>query len=325
MKKLLSLLSVLTISGTAVPTVIAASPYQKEETINSNINYSQTNNNVENLIRNKRQSRNNIFSRWEGTLKINKNDKYKEYQSNIAEIMTFLLKNNIIETVFENPVEPTSFQYSINRNISNNNYNYFIIPVNVNEGQSYSLELIFRSRDFYLQGFRVNDVYYHFSIDLQNTFNDNLTVYPNSSSLNIQNVNLGFLGTYRELSVSQGLRQFNWQTIVNSFETIVNYGINYHRTQDNNLLRPALGAAILVTSESLRFDSIFNLISNNLIENNSSLNWTTNIEPIVTNWDRNSRRLVDLYRDPNSFSINNPENRITNIVFVRCFFFLWRL
>ncbi|WP_419333861.1 hypothetical protein [Spiroplasma endosymbiont of Sarcophaga variegata] len=31
MKKLLSLLSVLTISGTAVPTTIAASPYQKEE------------------------------------------------------------------------------------------------------------------------------------------------------------------------------------------------------------------------------------------------------------------------------------------------------
>ncbi len=34
MKKLLSLLSVLTISGTAVPTTIAASPYQKEEILN---------------------------------------------------------------------------------------------------------------------------------------------------------------------------------------------------------------------------------------------------------------------------------------------------
>ncbi|PQP79500.1 hypothetical protein C6B38_01015 [Spiroplasma sp. ChiS] len=31
MKKLLSLLSVLTISGTAIPTTIAASPYQKEQ------------------------------------------------------------------------------------------------------------------------------------------------------------------------------------------------------------------------------------------------------------------------------------------------------
>ncbi|WP_338990347.1 hypothetical protein [Spiroplasma endosymbiont of Seladonia tumulorum] len=45
MKKLLSLLSVLTISGSAVPTTIAASPYQKKENIkNIDINYQQTNN-----------------------------------------------------------------------------------------------------------------------------------------------------------------------------------------------------------------------------------------------------------------------------------------
>ncbi|KAF0849909.1 MAG: hypothetical protein EIB84_02555 [Spiroplasma poulsonii] len=34
MKKLLSLLSILTISGTAVPTVMAASPYQRQESRN---------------------------------------------------------------------------------------------------------------------------------------------------------------------------------------------------------------------------------------------------------------------------------------------------
>ncbi|MFJ1522697.1 hypothetical protein [Spiroplasma sp. ald] len=57
MKKLLSLLSILTISGTAAPTTIAASPYQKSDVIkleNSDINYQQTNN-LENLNRNKRQ------------------------------------------------------------------------------------------------------------------------------------------------------------------------------------------------------------------------------------------------------------------------------
>ncbi|WP_374697032.1 hypothetical protein [Spiroplasma endosymbiont of Polydrusus formosus] len=54
MKKILSLLSVLTISGTAVPTTIAASPYQKEENIkNIDINYKKTNN-LKNLNRNKR-------------------------------------------------------------------------------------------------------------------------------------------------------------------------------------------------------------------------------------------------------------------------------
>ncbi len=53
MKKILSLLSILTISGTAIPTTIAARHYQKDETINSEINYLQTNN-FENLIRVKR-------------------------------------------------------------------------------------------------------------------------------------------------------------------------------------------------------------------------------------------------------------------------------
>lgn len=47
MKKLLSLLSVLTISGTAMPTTIAASPYQKEEQKNKleNLNRVKRNNN----------------------------------------------------------------------------------------------------------------------------------------------------------------------------------------------------------------------------------------------------------------------------------------
>ncbi|UZQ30840.1 MAG: hypothetical protein OHM56_04865 [Spiroplasma phoeniceum] len=50
MKKLLNLLSVLTISDTAVPTTIAASHYQKEKNIkNNNINLQI--NNLENLNR----------------------------------------------------------------------------------------------------------------------------------------------------------------------------------------------------------------------------------------------------------------------------------
>ncbi len=53
MKKLLSLLGVLTISGSAIPTTIAASPYLKQEKLNSDINYQQINN-LEILNRNKR-------------------------------------------------------------------------------------------------------------------------------------------------------------------------------------------------------------------------------------------------------------------------------
>lgn len=55
MKKLISLLTVLTISGTAMPTVIAAAPYEKQETKlkNNEINFLQINN-LEILNRNKR-------------------------------------------------------------------------------------------------------------------------------------------------------------------------------------------------------------------------------------------------------------------------------
>ncbi len=57
MKKLLSLLSVLTISGTAVPTTAALSSYEKEEIIkNNDINYLQINN----LDKLNRTKRNNI-------------------------------------------------------------------------------------------------------------------------------------------------------------------------------------------------------------------------------------------------------------------------
>jgi len=60
MKKLLSLLSVLTINGTTMPIVIVASPYQKQEIIkNSETNYQQINN-LKNLNRNKRESNKQI-------------------------------------------------------------------------------------------------------------------------------------------------------------------------------------------------------------------------------------------------------------------------
>ncbi|RUO86466.1 hypothetical protein [Spiroplasma endosymbiont of Megaselia nigra] len=62
MKKLLSLLSVLTVSGSALPTTIAASPYQKQEIkiLNSDkSNYSQTNH-LKILNRNRRENKNKI-------------------------------------------------------------------------------------------------------------------------------------------------------------------------------------------------------------------------------------------------------------------------
>jgi len=68
MKKLLSLLSVLTISGTAVSTTIAASPYRKEE------------HSTENLVRNKRQS----------TIMINFNPTQVNFETNHDEIIKLM-------------------------------------------------------------------------------------------------------------------------------------------------------------------------------------------------------------------------------------------
>jgi hypothetical protein len=54
MKRLLSLLCVLATSGTVMPMIVAATPYQRKEIkLKNNINYQQTNN-LETLKRNKR-------------------------------------------------------------------------------------------------------------------------------------------------------------------------------------------------------------------------------------------------------------------------------
>jgi len=55
MKKLLGLLGTIMITGNAIPSVIAVSPYEKQQKLNNKFNYQQTNN-LQNLIRNKRQN-----------------------------------------------------------------------------------------------------------------------------------------------------------------------------------------------------------------------------------------------------------------------------
>ncbi|UZQ30361.1 MAG: ETX/MTX2 family pore-forming toxin [Spiroplasma phoeniceum] len=87
MKKLLSLLTVLTISGTAVPTTIAASPYQKEEKLNSNINYFSQTNSLDNLSRGKRS-----FS-W-----------IKDRKVNFEDILAYMILHKKFNKNFKYPV-----------------------------------------------------------------------------------------------------------------------------------------------------------------------------------------------------------------------------
>ncbi|PQM30012.1 hypothetical protein [Spiroplasma poulsonii] len=146
MKKLLSLLSVLTISGTAVPTTIAASPYQKEEKLNNDINYSQTNN-LENLSRNKREN-NNITPDVKVSYEIN------DYFSDLCNAINFLQNNDNIRLINPETIGTTERYYETYFINSNNNDNkYFVMPINIENDRRISL--IFRSSDFYLQGFIV--------------------------------------------------------------------------------------------------------------------------------------------------------------------------
>ncbi len=93
MKKLLSLLSVLTISGTAIPTTIAASPYQKQEKLNRDKRNSNdevaiyTGNHEDNII----FTRNDYDFKWLPSWGLNWIIKIN--QSGIIKVLN-LIKNN---------------------------------------------------------------------------------------------------------------------------------------------------------------------------------------------------------------------------------------
>lgn len=95
MKKLLSLLSVLTISSSAIPTTIAASPYQKEKLSIDNINYSQKIN-LKKIIRNKRENDkklNDLLKNWFLGI-LDKNDE-ETILNKICELNKKIKKSNI--------------------------------------------------------------------------------------------------------------------------------------------------------------------------------------------------------------------------------------
>ncbi len=124
MKKLLSLLSILTISGTAIPPTIAAGPYQKEKQLNSDINYLQTIN-LETLNRNKRDNSNNF--KLSKTLSINYD--VKNYFKELCLILNKLVKKGVILPINDEKNAPISCNinyFVLNRNTS---FNYFIIPI----------------------------------------------------------------------------------------------------------------------------------------------------------------------------------------------------
>ncbi len=104
MKKLLSLLSVLTISGTSVPTTIAASLYQKEEKLNiikiANDDCGATSFSNKKIVT--------------PALVISDEAEDDSYKKSIKEIINFLLENNIFTEVFASTSSGIK-KYSINQ------------------------------------------------------------------------------------------------------------------------------------------------------------------------------------------------------------------
>ncbi|RUO85911.1 ribosome-inactivating family protein [Spiroplasma endosymbiont of Megaselia nigra] len=296
MKKLLSLLSVLTISGTAVPTTIAASPYQKEETIkNSDTNYQQTNN-LEKIIRIKRAKdkkcniKDNTLSKGITTPKlIISSENNNNYNQNMTDIINFLVQNNILTTFFES----SSNDFRTHAVNPASEYNYFVIPVNIeNIGE---LALVFRTQDLYLQGFiqqtthnlilQDSGNFYYFSDSTITNINEPIQL--NGHTINITPQRLDFNSDYGSL-IGSSDPEIKWINIFLAFDAIHKYNGNV------NTLKGALARVILATAESMRFGEINNLINRS---NNETFHWNNDIKPIVTNWSKESKKSIELINE----------------------------
>ncbi|UZQ30665.1 MAG: ribosome-inactivating family protein [Spiroplasma phoeniceum] len=279
MKKLLSLLSVLTISGSAIPTTIAASSYKKQEKLNIDIN-SKTNNS-ENLNRGKRQN-NNITPEVKVSYEIN------DYFSDLYNAINFLQDNANIRLI--SPQETGGYSspriFYVNENSNNQ---YFIMPINIENDRE--IRLIFRSNDFYLQGF----------ISGRTCNNEFLNVYYYFNDSTITNVSeatrseiIPFGSNY---TGSNGLRAdertpIRWTGIVDAFHQLANYGENPSFV-DSNILRSSFLRVILATSEALRFREVRNNIISNYNNDTSTSNWGWYFDNFLKNWDHISKEALN--------------------------------
>ncbi|MBH8623361.1 hypothetical protein TS70_05830 [Spiroplasma sp. hyd1] len=256
MKKLLSLLSVLTISGTAVPTTIAASPYEKQEE-----NKTQTSTEYSIFKNDASFKTPRLYVNW------NANDYFDKLKK---QILKSLLDNGIILNL--NNSGGTSY-FAIN----NTQFNSFVIPFSVErDNQSINIDLVFRSSDFYLQGFSYDTIYYHFS---------DSTI----TSINGQTPrNLNFDSNYNTL-IGDSNPTISWSGIEQAFNDLVNYGEN---PGNNSVIRGALARVILATAESMRFRQVRENIERTYNQN-IQLYWRDDFYPIITNWSRTTSEAIN--------------------------------
>ncbi len=321
MKKLLSLLSVLTISGSAVPTTIAANPYQKEE-INNKINYSKTNNS-ENLIRIKRQTnqqKSKEILQLTEKLIININNR-TQYITSFNNIINELVTNNILRPYLNlnSLIRPEfhSNQGNILYTLNTENYGYFRIPIEIRgideqNQQSYqrNLELVLRTDNLYLQGFIINNNYYHFNFNNVNQNMQPQSVRDGSVPLltqieGMENIQLENISPdYPNNMIPSNGNEITWQSIFDSFWRLTDNNIDIYENPLGKLAI-SLGQVIFVTAEALRFWSIYTEIRRLLIINNEYIELNTNPSNnyygLLTSWSDESR-IINLAIE----QINNP-------------------
>ncbi|WP_338992477.1 ribosome-inactivating family protein [Spiroplasma endosymbiont of Seladonia tumulorum] len=111
---------------------------------------------------------------------------------------------------------------------------------------------------------------------------------------------LNYNGNYNTL-INTNNFSLSWGNIFDAF--IILSKTNASNRNWNNLW-PHLARVIVTTSESIRFRSIFNLISNEIQTYSNELSWNNDISNIVTNWQSRSNNIID--------AINNIQSRFGN-------------
>ncbi|WP_342253662.1 ribosome-inactivating family protein [Spiroplasma endosymbiont of Zeiraphera isertana] len=212
------------------------------------------------------------------------------FRTQILFILSDLENENLISRI---SIEDTNIIsripiYSINSN--NNDDDIFIIPIRLNDSPSYSqtidkftcvanpwirgqyentsnndLRLVFRARDFYLQGFIANNNYYYFS--------DSTTIQYGTTN----SINLGYSSNYNVLA-GNDIDTISWENIYNSFNTLQ----NYNRRHGHDSIRQDLVRVILATAESMRFYGISKKI-NEIYTNSQTISWQS-LTSLTQNW-----------------------------------------
>ncbi|UZQ29885.1 MAG: hypothetical protein OHM56_12375 [Spiroplasma phoeniceum] len=170
MKKLLSLLSVLTISGTAVPTIIAASPYQKEETIKRNKRSIENTNNKK-----------NYFNDINGTFIYHYNQKYFYDSFNLTDLYGYSDWSKFKQDFSFFEISDVNVEFYRHDNIENKNKN------------NLSIKWDFRKLKEEYPGTRL----YEFDYNIENDSDSHDIAYPvGDQGYPVQNTNDIAFGTW---------------------------------------------------------------------------------------------------------------------------------